>query len=83
MTPLWQQAVVALLVAGALLFAFWRLAPDALRLRLLDWLERAAPPPPAGGSTALRRWIMRRRARLMAGGCAGCAPGKDIHAKKG
>lgn len=73
MTPLWQQVVVVALVAGAAAFTFWRLGPSTLRLRMLGWFERVP---------GLRPWAARRRAGLMAGGCSGCAPGKDIHPKR-
>lgn len=71
----WQNVLSALIVAVALVFATWRLAPVRLRQRLLDALERASPPRAPGRPGLLHRWIDARRMRLQ-GGCANCAPDK-------
>ena len=65
----WQQAMVAVIVLGALWVAFWRLAPSAWLLRLLDRLQQRLPE--AG---FLGRRIARRRAKLVASGCGNCTP---------
>jgi hypothetical protein len=66
-----QSVLVALIVACCAVFAAWRLASIALRLRVLDAL--AALP---AAFTAL--WLARLKARTLArasGTCAGCASG--------
>lgn len=75
MNPSWQGVLSAVIVAAALVFAMWRLAPARLRQRLLDALEKALPPRTPGRPGLLHRWIDARRMRLQ-GGCANCAPGK-------
>jgi hypothetical protein len=66
-----QSVLVALIVAWCALFAAWRLASVALRLRVLDAL--GAMP-----AVLTAPWLARLRARTLAraaGSCAGCASG--------
>jgi hypothetical protein len=68
-----QGLLVALIVAWCALFAAWRLASIALRLRVLDAL--AALP-----AMLTAPWLARLRARTLAraaGSCAGCASGGE------
>ena len=66
-----QVAVVALVVAGCVVYSAWRLLSLALRLRLLDAVE---PLPRLLTSP----WLGVLRARTeaqMKSGCAGCGGG--------
>ena len=78
-----QSVVVAFIVAWCAVFAAWRLASVALRLRVLDAL--AALP-----AVVTTPWLARLRARTLAraaGACAGCAsggaPGRDAELRPG
>ncbi len=69
-----QSALVALIVAWCAVFAAWRLASVALRLRALTAL--AALP-----AVLTAPWLARLRARTLAragGSCAGCASGGGL-----
>jgi hypothetical protein len=69
-----QSVLVALIVGGCAVFAAWRLASVALRLRVLAAL--AALP---GALTT--PWLARLKARTLeraAGACAGCASGGGL-----
>ena len=66
-----QSVLVAVIVAWCAVFAAWRLASVALRLRMLAALAAL----PAGLTTP---WLARLKARTLeraAGSCAGCASG--------
>jgi hypothetical protein len=69
MSALWQEVLVALLVAASALFSAWRLASVRARLRALEAL--AALP---GLRTV--SWLATIRRRTLEGfgsGCSGCA----------
>jgi hypothetical protein len=66
-----QSVLAALIIAWCAVFAAWRLASIALRLRVLDAL--AALP-----AFLTAAWLARLRARTLAragGACGGCASG--------
>lgn len=68
-----QQVIVALLVAGAVVFATWRLMSGTMRLRTVEALLRALPPGGTKLSTGLRGWLESLAARQRAAtGCAAC-----------
>jgi hypothetical protein len=69
-----QSVLVALIVGWCAVFAAWRLASIALRLRVLAAL--AALP-----AVLTTPWLARLRARTLeraAGTCAGCASGGGL-----
>lgn len=73
MSPLLQWLIVLPLVAGATLFAAWRLMTVRLRLRLLSTVLQVLP---AGSSGVVGRWrqeVARRMAADAASGCAACS----------
>ncbi len=55
MSPLLQWLIVVPLVAGAALFAAWRLITARLRLRVLSRLLQALPPTSTGVIALLAR----------------------------
>jgi len=79
MSALWQEVLVAVLVAASALFSAWRLASVRARLAALEAL----------GSLPLVRnaaWLAMLRQRTLAGlgaGCGGCAPGGGPAAARG
>jgi hypothetical protein len=77
MNAVMQQGLVAVLVVAAALFAAWRLAPDATRLRMLVWLLRHVSAEGAVGSM-----LRTRIAALTASGCANCSSNATGSRKK-
>lgn len=71
-----QNFIVALIVVAAALYAAWRLAGAAARLR---WLEALARRVGTSGPVAalLQRQLARRRAALAISGCGACASNKS------
>ena len=68
MSPVVQEVIVALLVAGAIVFATWRLISGALRLRVIEALLRVLPD-----SSGLSVWLQGLAAKQRtATGCAAC-----------
>jgi hypothetical protein len=70
MSPLLQWLMVLPLVAGATLFAAWRLMTARLRLRLLSRLLQALPAADGG---RIGRWRLNVSARIAAESASGCA----------
>ena len=73
MSLIFQEALVALIVAACAFFAFWRLASLRVRLRALDVLAGVAPLRDA-------LWVRTLRVRTLAkqtgcGGCPAATPG--------
>jgi hypothetical protein len=65
-----QTVIVAGLVAAAMVFAAWRLASGALRLRAIEALLRLLP---AGAKSRGAGWLQALAARQRtATGCAAC-----------
>ncbi len=65
-----QTVIVALLVAAAMVFAAWRLASAALRLRAIEALLRLLP---ASAKSRGAGWLQGLAARQRtATGCAAC-----------
>jgi hypothetical protein len=68
MNQVLQTVIVALLVAAAMVFAAWRLAGGAARLRAIEALLRALPAGTRGAG-----WLQGLAARQRtATGCAAC-----------
>jgi hypothetical protein len=69
MSPIVQQVIVALLVAGAVVYAAWRLMSGALRLRAIEALLRVLP----AGDSGLVGWLhgLATKQRT-ATGCSAC-----------
>ncbi|MET0290766.1 MAG: hypothetical protein ABW136_00275 [Steroidobacteraceae bacterium] len=73
-----QQAIVAVIVIAAALFAVWRLPGTPTRLRYVAGLKRIGLSAPA-------RWLEKRILRSMAkGGCAACGSGtqQTVHGRQ-
>jgi hypothetical protein len=70
MSQLWQWLIVAPLVAGAVLFAGWRLLTPRLRLRLLATLLKLLPATSTG---LIARWRASVAARIAADAASGSA----------
>jgi hypothetical protein len=70
-----QWLIVGPLVAGALLFAGWRLLTVRLRLRVMAVLLRLLPDASSGPTARWRAAVARRIAADTAssGGCATCS----------
>jgi len=74
MSPVAQWIIVALLVAGAVVFASWRLMSGALRLRTIEALLRTLP-----GESGLSAWLRGLAARQRAAtGCDACERNPNI-----
>jgi hypothetical protein len=73
MSPVLQWLIVLPLVAGAALFAAWRLMTSRLRLRLLSRLLHALPAAQGGMIGRWRRNVSARIAAESASGCAACS----------
>jgi hypothetical protein len=69
-----QWVIVSLLVAGAAMFATWRLMSGALRLRTIESLLRALP-----GDSGMSAWLRGLAARQRAAtGCDACERNPNI-----
>jgi hypothetical protein len=73
MNPLLQWLIVLPLVAGAALFAAWRLMTARLRLRLLSRLLQVLPVADGGMVGRWRSSVAARIAAESASGCAACS----------
>jgi hypothetical protein len=75
MSPVLQWLIVGPLVAGAVLFAAWRLLTVRLRLRLMSALLRLLPAASSGPVARWRAGVARQIAADAAsgGGCATCS----------
>lgn len=71
---MWQQFLVGIIVALAVLFAAWRLPGRATRLRYLGWMKRLS-----GGHGVLGRlaWRLEGKLRREDSACAGCSVSAD------
>ena len=73
MSPVMQWLIIAPLVAGAALFAGWRLLASRTRWQLLSWLLRCLPTGSSGSLARLRSAAQERLARENASGCEACS----------
>lgn len=76
---MWQQLIVGILVAAALLMALWKLPGKATRLRYVSWMRRLS-----GGRGPLARlaWRLEGQLRRDESACAGCSAA-DSHRPPG
>jgi hypothetical protein len=61
---MWQQILIALVVAAASTYVTWSVIGSRLRLRVLDVMTRCH---------VARRWVAQQREKLATGGCGNCS----------
>jgi hypothetical protein len=82
MELLFQQALVAVIVAGCLVFSGWRLMSPRLRLKTLAFVGPAMEK--MGGRSVLARLRTKTIGQLVAGTCSACSSNKTaVHHPSG
>lgn len=73
-----QEALVAIIVAGCIVFSAWRLMSPKLRLKTLELVGPTIEK--LGGSGAIARLRTKTMGQLVAGACSACSANKTaIH----
>jgi hypothetical protein len=78
MELIFQEALVAVIVAGCLVFSGWRLMSPRLRLKTLEFVGPALEK--MGGRSVVARLRTKTIGQLVAGTCSACSSNKtSVH----